>query len=76
MEKATASVDCWNMLVMAGSAAQEVAEFIVLAAESACRAMLLEAAHTSGPPFDPAMVLFKAIIQVDACPVADVAAER
>jgi hypothetical protein len=38
--------------------------------------MLLEAAHTSDPPLDPAMVLFKSIIQVDARPVTDVAAQR
>jgi hypothetical protein len=38
--------------------------------------MLLEAAHTSEPSFDLAMVLFKVIIQVDARPVADIAAQR
>jgi hypothetical protein len=38
--------------------------------------MLLEAAHTSDPSFDPAMVLFQSIIQVDVRPVADVAAQR
>ena len=38
--------------------------------------MLLEPAHTSDPPFDPAMVLFKSIVQVDARSVADVAAQR
>jgi hypothetical protein len=38
--------------------------------------MLLEAAHTSDPSFDPAMVLFKSIVQVDIRPAADVAAER
>ena len=76
VEKATASAACWNVLVVTGSAAKEVAEFIVLSAESVCRVMLLESAHTSDPSFDPAMVLFKAIIQVDARPVADVAAQR
>jgi hypothetical protein len=75
MEKATASAVCWNVLVVTGSAAEEVAEFIVLTAESVCRVMLLEAAHTSDPSFDPAMVLFEAIIQVDARSVADVAAQ-
>jgi hypothetical protein len=38
--------------------------------------MLIEAAHTSDPSFDPAMVLFKSIIQVDARSVADSAAQR
>ena len=44
--------------------------------ESSAASMLLEAAHTSDPSFDPAMVSFKSIIQVDARPVADVAAQR
>jgi hypothetical protein len=48
----------------------------VLAAEPVGRIMFLEAAHTSDPSFDPAMVLFKSIIQIDARPVADVAAQR
>jgi len=37
--------------------------------------MLLEAAHTSDASFDPPMVLFKSIVQVDARPVTDVAAQ-
>src|SRR5277367_623872 len=37
--------------------------------------MLLEAAHTSDASFDPAMVLFKSVVQVDARPVTDVAAQ-
>jgi hypothetical protein len=48
----------------------------VLSADSVCSVMLLEAAHTSDPSFDPAMVLFKPIIQVDARPVVNVAAQR
>jgi hypothetical protein len=75
VEKVTAAAGCWNVLVVAGSTAEEVAEFIMLSAEAACRVMLLEAAHTSDPSFDPAMVLFKSIIQVDARSVADVAAK-
>jgi hypothetical protein len=63
-------------LVVAGSAAEEVTKFIVLSAEPVGRVMLLEAAHTSDPSFDPAMVLFKSIVQVDIRPAADVAAER
>jgi hypothetical protein len=76
MEKATASAGCWNVLVMTGSATEEVAEFIVLSAEPVCRIMRLEAAHTSDPSLDSAMVLFKSIIQVDVRPVADLAAQR
>ena len=37
--------------------------------------MFLEAAHTSDASFDPAMVLFKTIVQVDARSVTDVAAQ-
>ena len=63
-------------MVVAGSAAEEVTEFIVLAAEPVGRIMLLEVAHASDPSLDSAMVLFKSIVQVDIRPVADVAAER
>jgi hypothetical protein len=63
LEKVTASADCWNVLVVTGPAAEEVAEFIILSAESVCRRMLLESAHTSDASFDPAMVLFKSIVQ-------------
>jgi hypothetical protein len=76
MEKATASVGCWNVLVVTRSAAEEVAQFIVLPAEPACRVVILEATHTSDPSLDPAMVLFKSIIQIDVCPVADIAPQR
>ena len=72
----TASTGCRNVLVMTGSAAEEVAEFIVLPAESVGRIMFFEAAHTSDPSFDPAMVLFKSIVQIDARPVADAVAQR
>ena len=74
-EKASASAGCRNVLVLTGPAAEEVAEFIILSAKSVCRLMLLEAAHTSDASFDPAMVLFKSIVQVDARPVTDVAAQ-
>ena len=75
-EEATAPMGCWNVLVVAGSAAEEVAEFVMLAAEPVGRVMLLEAAHTSDPSLDPTMVLFKSIIQIDARPVADVTSQR
>jgi len=64
-----------NVLIVTESAPEEV-KFIVLSAEAICRVMILEAAHTSDASFDPAMVLFKSIIQVDARPLADVAAQR
>ena len=56
-----ASAGCWNVLVVTGSAAEEVAKFIILTAKSVHRLMLLEAAHTSDAPLDPALVL----VQVD-----------
>jgi hypothetical protein len=62
LEEATASAGGRNVLVVTGSAAEEVAEFIVLSAESVRCVMLLEAAHTSDPPFDAAMVLLKSIV--------------
>jgi hypothetical protein len=61
MEETTEPMSCWNVLVMAGSAAEKIAAFVMLAAESVGSATLLEAAPTSDPPLDPAMVLFKAI---------------
>ena len=75
-KEATAPMGCWNVLVVTGSAAEEVAEFIVLAAEPIGRVMLLEASHTSDASFDPTMVLLKSIIQIDTRPVVDVAAQR
>ena len=61
---------------MTASAAEEVAELVVFSAEPVGRIMFFEAPHTSDSSFDPAMVLFKSIIQIDARPVADVAAQR
>ena len=45
----------------------------MLSAEPVCGVMLLEAAHTSDPPLDPAMVLSQSIIQIDVRPVTDAA---
>jgi hypothetical protein len=56
LEKVTASAGCRNVLVVTGSAAEEVAQFIILSAEPICRLMLLEPAHTSDASFDPATV--------------------
>ena len=72
VEKATASAGCWDVLVVMGSTAEKVAEFIVLSAEPVCCVMLLEAY----PSLDPAMVPFKSVVEIDARPVADVAAQR
>ena len=60
-----ASAGCWHALVVTGSTTEEVAEFIILSAKSGCYLMLLKAAHTSDASFDPAMVLFKTIVQVE-----------
>jgi hypothetical protein len=58
----TAAAGCRNVLVVTGSAAEEVAELIILSAKSVCRLMFLEAAHTSDASFDPAMILFEPIV--------------
>ena len=71
-----APMGCWNVLVVAGSAAEEVTEFVMLAAEPAGCVSFLEAAHTSDPSLDPTMVLFKSIVQGDIRSVADAAAQR
>jgi hypothetical protein len=63
-------------MVVMGSTAEKVAEFIVLSAEPVCCVMLLEGAHTSDPSLDPVIVLFKSIVEIDARPVADGAAQR
>jgi hypothetical protein len=63
-------------MVVTRSAAEEVAEFVMLSAEPVRRVMLLKAAHTSDPSLDPAMILFKSIIHINAHPVANVATER
>jgi hypothetical protein len=62
VEKVTASASRWNVLIVTRSAPEEVAKLIVLSAEPMCRVMLFEAAHTSDPSLDPAMVLFKSIV--------------
>ena len=46
MEEAATSTGCRNVLVVTGSAAEEVAEFVVLPAEPVGRVVLLEAAQT------------------------------
>jgi hypothetical protein len=63
------------VLVVTGSAAKEVTQFIVLAAKTVGRTMLFEATHTLDPSFDPAMVLFQSIVQIHTRPVADIAAQ-
>ena len=75
VEEVTASPGCRNVLVVTGSAAEDVSEFIGLSAEPVGRTMLFEATHTLDPSFDPAMVLFKSIVQIHTCPVADIAAQ-
>jgi hypothetical protein len=41
---------------------EEIAKFVVFTTEAAGRVVALKAAHTSDPPFDAPMVLFKAVI--------------
>jgi hypothetical protein len=77
MEEVAASTGCRNVLIVMGSAAEGITEFVVLSAEPVCRTMLLEAAYTSDPPLDPAMVLFKSIIYSKYTrSAADIAARR
>jgi hypothetical protein len=64
------STDGRDVLVVQGDRLREVAEFVVLSAESVCRVMLLEVPqHRIRLRLDPAMVLLQAIIQVDIRPV-------
>ena len=75
IEEVTASTGGRNILIVTAAAAEEVTELIVLSAKPVGRIMLLEAAHTSDPSFDPAMVLFQSIVQIHTRPVADIAAQ-
>ena len=63
-------------LVVTATRAEKIAEFTMLAAEAAGGVMILEAAHTSDPALDAAMVLFKAIVQVGTRPVPDFVAQH
>ena len=53
------------------SGAEEISEFAVLPAEAVGGVVALEAAHTSDPALDAAMVLLEAIVQVGAGAVPD-----
>ncbi len=55
MKQATAAGG--NRLIVAGSGAEEVAEFVVAAAEALRRGEALEAAHASDPAFHAAVDL-------------------
>ncbi len=60
-----------NDLVVTAARTEEISEFTVLATEAAGCLMILEAAHTSDPALDAAMVLFKPVVQVGAGAVPD-----
>ena len=64
------------MLTVEGTDTEEVAKLIMTATKSARRREASEAAHTSYPSLDSAMVLFQSIVQVDVGPVLDRFAER
>ncbi|MGI4801842.1 MAG: hypothetical protein ACRYG8_48995 [Janthinobacterium lividum] len=49
---------------MTATRAEEITEFAMLAAEPGGRVMVLEAAHTSDPALDAAMVLLETAIQI------------
>ncbi|MBB5696226.1 hypothetical protein FHS87_004296 [Roseomonas pecuniae] len=58
-----------NMLAVTGAGPEMVAQFVVASTEPRGRIELLEAAHTSDPPFDAPVVLFQAVVLVDTGPV-------
>ncbi len=62
MEQAAAAGG--DMLVVAGSGAEEVAELVVASTEALGRGEALEAAHTSDAAFDAAVVLLETIVLV------------
>jgi hypothetical protein len=51
-----------NGLVVTTAGTKEISEFAVFPAKALGSVMALEAAHTSDPAFDAAMVLLKAVI--------------
>jgi hypothetical protein len=56
-------------LVVTKAGTKEIAELAMLSTEAAGCVVALEATHTSDPALDPAMVLFKTIVQVGVGPV-------
>jgi hypothetical protein len=56
-------------LVVTATRAKKIAEFPVFTAEALGNVVVLEAPHTADPALDPAMVLLKAINQIDTGPV-------
>ncbi len=67
-EAAEGGGDC---LVVTAARTEEIAKFAVLPAEAMGGVVALEAAHTSDPALDAAMVLLKAVVEVGAGAVAD-----
>ena len=58
-------------LVVTATGTEEISEFTVLAAEAVGGLMTLEAAHTSVPALDAAMIPFEAVVQGSAGPMSD-----
>lgn len=54
-----------DMLAVKGTDAQEVAKLIMATTEPGGRHEASEAAHTSYPSLDPAMVLFQSVVQIN-----------
>ena len=54
---------------MTATRAKEIPKFAVLAAGAVGGVVVLEAAHTSDPPLDATMALFKAVVQGGTGPV-------
>ena len=65
-----------DVLVVAGTEAEEGAELVVASAEPLRRSEALEPPHTSDAAFDAAVILLKPVVLVGTGPAHDMAAER
>src|SRR3954451_8113273 len=74
VEQATAAGG--DGLVVVGRVAEDVAEFVVAAAEALCRGEALEAPHTSRAALHAPVVLLQPIVLECAGPVHDPSAKR
>src|SRR6201996_2639180 len=70
MKKLKSAAGGWNVLGVTGSEAEVVAQLVIPATEPRGRSGALEAAHRPISAFQPAMVLFQAVVAVAAGPVA------
>src|SRR5215212_8245888 len=66
----------WDMLVVTGAGAKEVAQLVMASTEALRRGEAFEAAHTSDAAFDAAVVLLQPVVPVGAGPMRNPSAER